>query len=320
MTPAERVFWTRAQRRASSLSPELRDALLRAFELIRESIPQAELARIIASGNVEAVVRVALNEAITDVAFRQVRERIRRQVETNVAYFAPALPKGGKVNGTIAVGFDILNPKTIDAIRQLDTKVVQTLADETRDVVRAVVENGIREGLNPRAIAWDLRDVVGLAPNQAAAVDNFRRMLEEGDREALTRALRDRRFDRTLERALGADGEGLSAGAIDRQVDAYRNRMLAFNAETNARTASIDAMKLGQRLTWEDAANKGLVDRALLVKTWRGVKDDRERESHLAMEGETVPFDSAFSNGQMIPGESEWNCRCITIVREKRGG
>lgn len=318
MTPAERLFWDRAHRRAAALSPELRNALLRAFQLIRESIPEAELARIIASGNVEAVLRVALNEAVTDIAFRQVRERIRRGVETNVVYFAKDLPKGGKVNGTIGVGFDILNPKTIEGIRALDTKVVQTLALETRDVVKAVVENGLRDGVNPRAIARDLRAVIGLSPTQSASVDNFRRMLEEGDREALRRSLRDRRFDRTLDRALGANGDGLAAGAIDTQVDAYRRRMLAFNAETNARTASIDAMKLGQRLTWQDAAAKGIVKLELLEKTWRGVKDDRERPEHLAMEGQTVGFDEPFSNGQTIPGETEYNCRCITVVRERR--
>jgi hypothetical protein len=318
MTPAERAFWDRAQRRAAALSPELRTAILRAFEIIRESVPEAELAKIIAAGDLEALFRVALNEAVMDIAFRQVRERIRRGVEANVGYFARDLPKGGKVNGQIVIGFDVLNPKTIEGIRTLDTKVVQTLAEDTREVVRALVENGLRDGKNPRAIARELRQVVGLAPSQAAAVDNFRRMLEEGDREALTRALRDRRFDRTLERAFGADGKGLSTEAINRQVEAYRRRMIAYNAETNARTASIDAMKLGQRLAWDDAAEKGLVDRQLLVKTWRGVKDSRERPSHFAMEGQTVPFDQPFSNGQQIPGESEFNCRCIPIVREKR--
>jgi hypothetical protein len=140
----------------------------------------------------------------------------------------------------------------------------------------------------------------------------------DGRSEALTRALRDRRFDRTLARALGADGEGLSADAIDRQVGAYRRRMLAFNAETNARTASIDAMKLGQRLSWEDAADKGIVKLELLEKTWRGVKDDRERPSISRWRADRA-FDQPFSNGQTIPGEDEFNCRpCITIVRERR--
>jgi hypothetical protein len=230
MTPAERVFWERAQRRAAQLSPELQAALLRAFRIIRESMTEQQFAQLVAFGHADRLIAAALNEAVMDVAFRDVRRRIRMGIDTNVQYFARDLPKGGKVNGQIVIGFDILSPKTIEGIRTLETKVVQTLADDTRAVVKTVVEQGLRDGANPRAIARELRASIGLAPNQEAAVRNFRRMLEAGDREALTRALRDRRFDRTLDRLLG--GDGLSPESIDRQVDAYRKRMVAFNAET----------------------------------------------------------------------------------------
>jgi hypothetical protein len=307
VTPAERAFWQRAQRQANQLSPELRAALLRAFEIIRESVPAAQLERIIAAGSLEALMRVALNEAVLDIAFRDVRTRIRTGVEANVKYFARDLPKGGKVNGRIAIAFDVLNPNTVEGIRQLDTKVIQTLKDDAREVVRAIVENGLRDGAGARAIARDLRASIGLAPTQAAAVARYREGLENGDR-GLHRALRDRRFDRSE----------LTPAKIDTMVDAYRRRFVAFNAETNARTASIDAMKLGHRLSWEDAGAKGIVKLELLQKTWRGVMDSRERESHRAMEGKTVPFDQPFGNGQMIPGETEFNCRCVAIYRERR--
>jgi hypothetical protein len=52
-----------------------------------------------------------------------------------------------------------------------------------------------------------------------------------------------------------------------------------LNAETNARTATVDSLKLGQQLTWQDAADKGIVDLALLDKTWVTVGDDRVRLS-----------------------------------------
>jgi hypothetical protein len=158
--------------------------------------------------------------------------------------------------------------------------------------------------------------VIGLAPNQLKAVDNFRQMLETGDAEALTRALRDRRFDKTIRNAL--KGDGLTPEQIDRMTDAYRKRFLAFNAETNTRTAALDAQKLGQRLTWEQAVARGDVDGSRLTKRWSGTLDDRERDSHLAMEGETVPWDQPYSNGQMQPGDSEYNCRCVSIY-ETRG-
>jgi hypothetical protein len=94
-------------------------------------------------------------------------------------------------------------------------------------------------------------------------------------------------------------------------TEAYRNRFIAFHADTVARTATLDASKLGQNLAWRGAIDSGAVDETSVLKRWVGVKDDREREEHLEMEGETVAFNDQFSNGEDIPGESTYNCRCI---------
>ncbi len=316
MTPAERAFWMRAHRRADGLAPELRTALLRAFEIIRESLLPGQLEQLVAAGAIDRLLTTALSEPVMTVAFRSVRDKIRRGVASNVGYFAREVPKG-TIAGQLAVSFDVLAPETIEGIRQLETKVIQTLQSDVRETARAFVENGLRDGVSPRAIARQLREVIGLAPNQEAAVANFRRLLETGDREALSRALRDRRFDGVLERTLGPAGSGLTPEQIETQVSAYRRRMVAFNAETNARTASLDAMKLGHSLAWEDADRKGIVNLDLVEKTWRGVLDDRERPEHRAMEGQTVPFRSDYPNGQGVPGETDFNCRCLSIFRMK---
>jgi hypothetical protein len=312
MTPAERAFWQRANRRAATQQPEIQQAMLRAFQIIRESLSDAELERIVASGAIDQLFVRVLTEAVLDRAFIPLRQRIRQATERQVKFAAADLPGRGKVNGQISVSFDVLNPKVIEAVRALDTKVVQTLKSDVVDVVRAHVENGLRDGVNPRVVARELGQVIGLAPNQEAAVRNFRKLLEDGDPDALVRKLRDRRFDSTVRRgALGPE-------QIEKMTDAYRRRMIAFNAETNARTASLDSMRAGQRLSWQSAIDSGIVDGSRLVKRWSGVLDARERPEHVAMEGETVPFDQPFSNGEMTPGESTYNCRCIALMREQR--
>lgn len=50
------------------------------------------------------------------------------------------------------------------------------------------------------------------------------------------------------------------------------------------------------------------------VKTWSGALDERERDEHVALEGETVGIDEKFSNGLDYP--SEPNCRCAPIFSE----
>lgn len=288
------------------MQTDIGSAMLRAFAIIRESLSEAQLVRIIASGALERLFTEALTEQVLHRAFFPVREKIRTSTYQSFRYTVRELPKSGRVDGQIAVAFDHLDPVVIKGIRTLETKVVATLQGDTRETVRAFVENGLRDGKNPVVIAKDIRGVVGLAPNQERAVANFRASLEgTSGTSPLSYKLRDKRFDKSVKK-----GE-LTPEQIDRMTEAYQKKMTAHHAETVARTAAIDAQKLGQRLAWEDSIKKGVVDRDKLYKRWVGVMDDRERPSHKKMEGNTVHFDQPFSNGQMIPGDGEWNCRCI---------
>lgn len=312
MSPAETLFWQRAQRRAAEVSPDLSRLLLRAFDYLRQALPKFELERIIQAGDVDAVFRKVLTDPMLDRVFAPFRDRLRAATQSHLKYFAQDLPKGPS---GLTIAFDTLNPKVIDAVRALDTKVMQNLKADVREVFRAHVENGLRDGQSPKQIAASVRDVIGLAPKQEEAVRTFQTMLEEGDRAALRRALRDRRYDTTLDRLLG--GDGLAPAQIDRMVVAYRRKMLAFNAETNARTAALDSMKLGQKLSIDEAVRLQVYDSSRLFKRWIGVMDDRERPEHVAMEKEEAPFDEAYSNGEMIPGESTYNCRCVSVYFQR---
>lgn len=49
-------------------------------------------------------------------------------------------------------------------------------------------------------------------------------------------------------------------------------------------------------------------------KTWSTALDDRVRDEHAAMEGETVPIDEAFSNGSQFPDDP--NERCTILLTE----
>ena len=80
--------------------------------------------------------------------------------------------------------------------------------------------------------------------------------------------------------------------------------MIAFNAETHARSAALDINRLAQRMSWEDAAAQGIVDRTRLMRMRIGVNDSRERPEHVAINNEVVAFDEPYSNGEMVPGDN----------------
>jgi len=284
--------------------------LLHAFDNIEKTLTPAQIHQYITTGSLDR----ALGNASIDQMFEGARAATRDSMRAAFDYYRRDLPGGPTRGGLPAVTFDVLSPRVVEAVRSIDTRVFTTLKDDVREVFRLYVEDGLQRGLGPVAMSRGLVDVLGLAPNQFKAISNFERLLRDGSREALTRALRDRRFDKTLERTLGPGAtDELKDSQITRMVDKYRANMEAFNAETNARTAALDSFKWGQNLMWSEAVDNGVVDGDRLMKRWVGVKDDREREEHLAMEGEEVPYDEPFSNGEMVPGDSTYNCRCIAI-------
>lgn len=66
-----------------------------------------------------------------------------------------------------------------------------------------------------------------------------------------------------------------------------------------------------------------------LTKTWHGMLDDRERDTHFFLEGKTIPFDEEFITytgaSGLAPGmfddpEENCNCRCWTELHKGNQG
>lgn len=306
------AFWLRVQRRAGLMTPEMARAYLAGVTALKARLTGREVEALIATGSFVQVNALLFSDANINAAFTKFRASMQIVTRDAVAYFGKDIP--GVARSTVGVAFNVLNPEVISAVKKMDTEMMRTLKTDIRETVRTAIQQGLEAGAGPRSTARGLREVLGLAPNQLEAVSNFEASLRgvDGKGSPLTRALRDKRFDATVKRG------NLTEAQITKMTDAYRRRMIAFNAETNARTATLDALKLGQELSWRDAIDKGFVPDNLM-KQWKGVMDDREREEHIAMEGETVAFDQPYSNGEMVPGESTYNCRCLSIIFAGRG-
>jgi hypothetical protein len=323
VTPSERRLYAAFRRVAASVRPDLQRAYLRAWELVRAALAPSEVERLLATtGNADAMVRRILTPDVLERAFRAVEAELQRAAAEGAALATRQLPPAARrvlSTGTATVGFNVLDPRVTEAVRALQIKHVASQVNDVREVVRAFVEDGLRDGVNPRTVARRVRGVVGLGPSQRREVQNFRTALETGDAsKALTYARRDRRFDARIRRG------DLTPAQIDQMVERYTQRRIALNAETAARTTALDSLKAGQRLAWEDAVRLGVVDRDRLRRRWVTTLDGRERPAHQAMNGVVVRFDEPFNvpgiGPQMTPGESEYNCRCLAVVFESRNG
>lgn len=306
MTPSELILWSLVLRRAGLVTPDVAAAILAAFQFLSDSLSDADLRRAIDLGYTEQIAAQLITDAKWQAAFQPVRDTIRRSIVQSVPYYARRLPLPPAAAKEISVSFDYLSPNVITAIRQLETATLGALEESTREALRAVVEQGLTDRLSPAAMARQVRELFGLAPSQIQEVANFRDALAGvNGRTIANYNLRNRTVDRLL-----AKGQ-LTDAQIERYTEQYRLKRIAQNAYTNARTAAVDAQKLANRLAWQHAVDIGAVDGSRLKRQWIGVNDDRERPSHVAMNNQIVPFDQPYSNGQMVPGAGEYNCRCV---------
>lgn len=82
-----------------------------------------------------------------------------------------------------------------------------------------------------------------------------------------------------------------------------------------ARQETASAFGAAHQLSAEQIASDYDVE---MVKTWVATRDSRTRDSHKAIDGETVPIDEPFGIGVMAPPEG-FQCRCVVTYAPKGG-
>ena len=261
---------------ADGAAPNVRARFLAAIKAIRGTVQEAELRAALNSGSLERVLHVlGMDKDLTQFNGAILPPLTSTVHGTGLAALN-ATPALAELGGSLRMKLNVVNPKTVQAVRTYGFNLIRQISDDTRDGIRAVVANAMEFGGHPYDQARQIRGLIGLTKNQANTVANFRRLLSEGNADALTRELRDHRFNGTLRQALGADATiKLSPEQINQQVQRYANRMLAARAENIARTETINAARLGTQAAWEQSTESGLLERHKVRQGWMVTPDDR---------------------------------------------
>ena len=311
MTQADLAYFVRQQGRMRGLQSGMITVLVNAFEVLRESMSDAQLEALIRTGDTGQIIDALLSGTF-DRATIPVTEQLRQIVMTAFRQTITDLPAGGKIDGQVAVAFGHLNPDVIAALTELQTTVLDGLRADVKAAVLAAVKDGIENGDSVSAIASTLRGVIGLSGSQTQEVLNFRdALMGTNGRSVTDYTLRNRIVDKLMR-----DNGALTPAQVDRYTQAYRDARIAQNTKTVAGTAMKEAYRQGQHMSWAAAKDSGVIpDGYDMMRQWIGVGDDRERDEHLIMNDEVTGFEEPFSNGDMIVGEgSPWNCRCVERV------
>lgn len=294
--------------------PRLRREFLAGILQLRAERSLDELADLIASGQLDEAL-AALDAAASRFA-SAVSATFLAAGEDTARFLGDALDQ--------LISFDTVNERAVRLLRNKRSAMIREISEDTRRAIFGALGDASARGLNPRAQAREFRDTLGLTARQQQAVSNFRDALQRGSRVALSRQLRDRRFDRTIETAI-REGRQLSAEQIDRMVDRYRDRMVAHRARVIARTEALRAVHEGSEEMYQQAFDEGDLIPENVQQVWLTARDARVRDTHSTMNGQVrpvgVPFTSGAGNQLRFPGDIDApgsetiQCRCAVARR-----
>lgn len=269
----------------------------------------------------------------------------------------PALSFDGPTPTPILFRFDMTNPRAEARIRTEAATGVQGYVQEQIDVARKVIGDGFQRGEGPQTIATDIAGrinpvskrreggIIGLSEPQAGYVENMRRRLLSDDpdemmkvlgdfdsdgkwREGTGQTLRDRRYDRTIMKAIRDVAAGkpnpLSRDKVAEMAAKYSDRLIARRAEDIARTETAQGVMMARAEATRQALEKAGLSLDAVTKTWMHSGGPKKaRDWHLAMNEKTVegldapfilPDGSVMLHSHDPAGgvRNNVNCRCNT--------
>ena len=223
-----------------------------------------------------------------------------------------------------AIGFDTLNNRAINAIKQNTGKVIQELTGSSKQAVSNLIQRLLSENIPPAKMGREIRQLIGLTDSQMKAVTNFRLQLETRSILGLTPP-EDRRLN-AIEAAQvrrHMNQGTMQQDKIDEMVEKYYQRLLNKRALDIARTESMHSINQGQQEAWMQGLDQGVLDINKDRKFWLTAGDEKVRTTHRAipaMNPGGVPITSPFATPfgfVMSPGDYNVgliNCRCSAIL------
>ena len=305
--------------------PEIAQAFTAAILAARRSVDLRALEQALRAGNVsQAVDILRINQALLfplDAA-------ITSSFVAGGQMIAAAAPVSAGV-----MGFDGRHFRAEAWARNHVGGLIREVVADQVQMARTVIDAQIMAGRNPRAMVTELVGRVtprgreggflGLTQRQAQYALNAREELQNLSRAYFDRTLRDRRFDRSVDRAI-REGRPLASADLDRITARYRDRLLAQRAETIARTESITALRAGRHEGIQQGIDQGFIASERVRRVWDATLDSRTRPDHQAMhnegvDGMTAPFVLPDGSRMMYPGDTSLgadagqtiNCRCV---------
>lgn len=212
--------------------------------------------------------------------------------------------------------------------------LVHTLAkemDQTNQMARDMMTGHMASiyAENSNRSAFEICKDVG-ANLQFDLVDRrtVEKLIKDGDKKLLPKPLNPKKDIRWNEKKVrSALTQGILRGDSVDKIATRLEHVTKMNRESSVRTArtlTTQAECAGRQDRWEEAEETYQIE---MQKTWMATLDDRTRDWHAELDGESVDLDQPFKNSVgeiMYPcdpdadPENIYNCRCTMITSIKK--
>lgn len=185
--------------------------------------------------------------------------------------------------------FDYSNPRIERLWKQRSSqRIVEPIIQGTKDSIQDIVHTQFTRGLNPRDLAGEIKNCVGLYPKLARAHTNY---------------------------VMGLRAEGMSPDKVDVLSEKYYNKLLDYRAMSIARTETNFMINHGQLQVWKQGQDNGIIP-STAKKTW--VNDGNPCPDCQDMDGESVGLNEVWimADGTMceVPTDSHPQCNCVMDI------
>jgi len=308
---------------------KIKDGFFRSIRAIRSFAQVGRIADRLEKGDVEGAIRAT---GLDPVHFRDLDKSITDAFEAGGKFTANKIPPLREPDGhRLVAKFDVRNPRAEALLKEQSATLVREIVDDQRAMIRETLRAGMEAGRNPRDVALDLVGRVnpqtglregggiGLTASQETWARDYAAELETLNSNALKRTLRDKRFDRTVAKAI-RDEKPIPAESRQKMVAAYRSRALRYRAEAIARTEALTSLHQAAHEAMQQSIDQGIVQESAVTKVWHSAADKRVRDTHRVLNGQEIGFRAEFVSPSgahlQFPGDPSApaaevvNCRC----------
>lgn len=318
----------------ATYEPILRAAFMAAVDDIRSNIVLRRIVERLEKGDISGAIDAMF---IEEAAFNPLEEALRQAFNAGGVDTVSNMPALKDPEGhTVVIRWDARNIVAESWLRDHSASLVSGIVADQVESIRTVLTDSLARGDNPtkaakaivgpvnRATGTREGGIIGLTAAQARFVQSARDELLSGDpallRNYLERGRRDKRFDRTVTKAL-KEQTPLPADFVDRIVNRYSAGLLKLRADTIALNETFDAMAAAKDIVFRQQIDNGNLSADIVTKTWRHTPQEYPRAQHVAMRGQKVRYDQPFvaPDGTLImyphapgiPARHKIGCKCI---------